>query len=257
MDRVAILGLATQAVDPPGPLLDRARVPVQIENESHGGLHLLRLEFEILLILDTPPAVSSSGKIACRDLVVGPAVDVSRDASLTAYADALGVRNPTSDRQWLNLANKVRWISVEFGPIDERDQRNSFQAIHPFELAGRSVREYDYSLDQDWVPVNVAADQLERSESTIRRRLAELEPNWGANLVSRTLGNHRRINLPLLRNLWTRMGKGSERGEISLLDDRRSRERTSGRNQLSPHLSPASYSCHSWFSDEDHRRPSM
>ena len=43
-----------------------------------GGL--LRLEFEVF-VLDTLPAVSSSGKIACRDLVVGPAVDVSRDAS--------------------------------------------------------------------------------------------------------------------------------------------------------------------------------
>jgi hypothetical protein len=173
-----------------------------IENEPDGGFRLLRLEFEMFFILDTEPAVSSSGKIACRDLVVGPAVDVSRDASLTAYVGALGVRNPASVSEWLNLANKPRWISIEFGSLSEIDQRNSFQTIHPFQLAGRSVREYDYELDKDWVPVKVAADQLEHSESTIRRRLNELEPDWGAKLVSRTQGNHRRINLPLLRNLW-------------------------------------------------------
>ena len=134
--------------------------------------------------------------------MVGPAVDVSRDASLTAYVGALGVRNPASVSEWLNLASRPRWINVEFGSLNEIDQRNSFQTIRSFQLADRSVREYDYELDKDWVSVRVAADQLECSESTIRRRLAELEPAWGANLVSRTPGNHRRINLPLLRNLW-------------------------------------------------------
>lgn len=173
-----------------------------IENDPRCGFHLLRLEFEVFLILDTEPVVASTGKIACRDLVVGPAVDVSRDACLVAYVDALHVRTPSSVAEWLNLTSQVRWIIVEFGRLSEIDQRNTFEAVRPFDLGSRSVREYDYELDKDWVPVQAAADQLECSESSIRRRLEELEPAWGPKLLVRTPGNHRRINLPLLRNLW-------------------------------------------------------
>ncbi|MCU0982299.1 MAG: hypothetical protein MUF25_24345, partial [Pirellulaceae bacterium] len=78
-----------------------------IENDPRCGFCLLRLEFEIFLVLDTEPVLASTGKIACRDLVVGPAVDVSRDASLVAYVDALRVRKPSNIAEWLNLTSQV------------------------------------------------------------------------------------------------------------------------------------------------------
>lgn len=173
-----------------------------IENSAASGLRLLRLEFEVFTADEPRRILSSTGNVACRDLVVGPAVDASRDSSLVAYADAVRVRNPDSAAEWLSLNDESRWVQIVFGPVSQTDLRNSFQDILPLDLAGWSVREYRYDLDKAWVTVARAARDLKCSESSIRRRVLEFEPIWGAQLILRTAGKHRRINLPLLRNLW-------------------------------------------------------
>ena len=96
----------------------------------------------------------------------------------------------------------VIWVTITFGKVGPFDLRNSFEAIFPLNVADWSVREYDYSLDKEWVTVSEAADDLGCSASKIRRALNELESEWGSQLVCRSDGNHRRIRLSLLRNLW-------------------------------------------------------
>lgn len=172
-----------------------------IENSDVSGVRLLRLEFEVFEQIPTKLLLSSTGKIACRDIVVGRAVDPSRDSSVAAYALALRVRKPSSLKEWLNLSGKPAWVNIVFG-AKGADLRNSFEAIFPFDAQDWQVLPYDYNLDKEWVTVLEAADDLGCSESTMRRRADEFEIDWGPELTKRTEGNHRRINLPLLRNLW-------------------------------------------------------
>ncbi len=172
-----------------------------IENSDVSGVRLLRLEFEVFEQIPTKLLLSSTGKIACRDIVVGRAVDPSRDSSVAAYALALRVGKATSLTEWLNLSNKRVWVNIVFG-AKGADLRNTFEAIFPFDAQDWQVLPYDYNLDKEWVTVIEAADDLGCSESTMRRRVDEFEVVWGPDLTKRTEGNHRRINLPLLRNLW-------------------------------------------------------
>jgi hypothetical protein len=181
----------------------RSVVERPIENSPLSGLRLLRLEFEVFAADESRRTLSSNGDVACRDLVVGPAVDASKDSSLIAYAGPLGVRNRSDPSDWLCLNGQQRWLGIKFGAVEEADLRNVFQTISSFDPDGWSVREYRYELDQDWVTVAQAARDLRTSESSIRRRVHELEPVWGARLLWRTAGGHRRIRLSLLRNLWT------------------------------------------------------
>ena len=172
-----------------------------IENSDVSRVRLLRLEFEVFEQIPTKLLLSSTGKIACRDIVVGRAVDPSRDSSVAAYALALRVGKATSLTEWLNLSNKRVWVNIVFG-AKGADLRNTFEAIFPFDAQDWQVLPYDYNLDKEWVTVIEAADDLGCSESTMRRRVDEFEVVWGPDLTKRTEGNHRRINLPLLRNLW-------------------------------------------------------
>jgi len=172
-----------------------------IENSDVSGFRLLRLEFEVFEQIETKSLLSSTGKIACRDIVVGPAVDPSRDSSVTAYAIALRVRKSSSVTEWLRIPGQHVWVTIVFG-AKGADLRNSFKAIFPFDARAWQVLPYDYNLDKEWVSVLEAADDLGCSESTIRRRVDEFKLVWGAELARRTEGNHRRVNLPLLRNLW-------------------------------------------------------
>lgn len=173
-----------------------------IENSRSSGFRLLRLEFEIFEILEHQRTFSSTGKIACRDLVVGPGVDATRDASLAAYASALRLGDASRVSRWLDLPGSPIWVTITFGKVGPFDLRNSFEAIFPLNVADWSVREYDYSLDKEWLTVSEAADDLGCSPSKIRRALNEWELEWGSQLVWRSTGRHRRIKLSMLRNLW-------------------------------------------------------
>ena len=58
-----------------------------------------------------------------------------------------------------------------------------------------------HQTDVRWATVRAAALELDRSESTVRRLIDTNEKEFEEALVRRTKGNHRRINLLLLRFL--------------------------------------------------------
>lgn len=164
-------------------------------------LDLVRLEFEVFQILDDIK-LASTGKIACRDIVVGRGVDMGADAGVAPFVLALHISNPCVISNWLDLHRRKKWVKIIFGRMERREHRNVFQRIFPLDNFQRyQIIEYDYDLDAEWVKVAEAADDLECSAATVRRRTDRLEPEFGAKLVRRTKGGHRRINLHLLRNL--------------------------------------------------------
>lgn len=173
-----------------------------IENDPNLSLQLIRLEFSVYWIIGDKE-LESQGEIACRDLVVGTCIDVKRDAGLIAYAQALRVTAPVNvAANWMNLAGHGRWIELTFGPAETEGGRNPFATIKPFDSDGCSVTEYRYDRNAKWVTIKAAADAVQTSESTVRRRVDALESQWGARLVHRTDGDHRRIFLPLFVNIW-------------------------------------------------------
>jgi hypothetical protein len=174
-----------------------------IENSRESQIALIRLEFEIFTLDTLNKTLKSTGAIACRDIVVGPSVPLTKDSSLIAYANALEIKKPEDSREWLQLQPRSHWLEITFGAVDPIDLRNAFRSLKNFTIQGYFIDEYQYELDRDWVRVAQAARALKISESTVRRRVEELQPEWGAQLVSLTTGKHRRINLPLLRNLWS------------------------------------------------------
>jgi hypothetical protein len=167
---------------------------------ENAHLKLLRLEFEVF-VESGPERLSATGKVACRDLAVGRGVDLTSDPGVMPFVIALRVRNPNRAADWLALNDADHWTVIEFGASNSLDHRNEIHSIHPFDPTGRQISEYDLDLHQEWVETQVVADDLDKSTSTIRRLVAQHEPEWGANLVRRTKGAHRRINLRLLRNL--------------------------------------------------------
>lgn len=167
---------------------------------ENAGLRLIRLEFEIFQFLQAD-RLSSTGKIACRDIVVGRGIDLSRDTAAMPYVAALRVEQSQSESCWLDLENHNLWVKILFGSVKDLDERNAFNRITPLDVNGFKILEYDYDLDSHWVTVSVAADDLGRSEATIRRLVDRAEEEFGQRVVRRTAGKHRRINLRLLRNL--------------------------------------------------------
>jgi len=175
--------------------------PRPIENDANLSLQLLRLEFTIYWMLDEQH-LESQGEIACRDIVVGDLVPTHRDAGLVAYAQALRVKAPINEvANWTALPSG-RWIELTFGPSETEGGRNPFATIRPFDVDGWEVKEYRYDRSAKWVTIKTAADAVGTSESTIRRRADALEPQFGAELIHRTNGGHRRINLPTFMNVW-------------------------------------------------------
>lgn len=176
--------------------------PRPIENSPTSKLSLLRLEFEVFTIFPSEKTVRSTGAIACRDLIIGPAVDVTRDSSVAMYAAALRLRDATKVTAWTADPREPVWVEIVFGETGKIDLRNEFQSVSPLSIAGWTIGEFAFDVADDWVMVSQAARTLKTSAATVRRRLRALEPEWGARLVIRTRGEHRRIHLPLLRNLW-------------------------------------------------------
>lgn len=178
-----------------------------LENNS---VLLLRLEFEVFSELlglagnsSGSKQLTSTGKIVCRDLVCGPSVDPTRDSGLMLFTNALRVPHPERPESWQRIQPRSRWVRIEFGGVDPADMRNHFASIRAFDPASYEVVEYNYDLDKQWVAPQEAANRLKMpiSASTIRRRVKEFEAEHGSNLVRSTIGGHRRIYLPLLRNL--------------------------------------------------------
>jgi hypothetical protein len=88
-----------------------------------------------------------------------------------------------------------------FGPKNSVDHRNSFAAVFPFDPEDCQIIDFPYDLSIDWITAGQASKALGFSVSKIHRLIAKHEPFHGSELVQLTDGKHRRINLPLLRNL--------------------------------------------------------
>ena len=120
-----------------------------------------------------------------------------------AYAQALHLTGPVNQPEsWTMLDRGDRWMEIKFGPQEKEGGRNSFSLIKHFDATGWAVNEYRYDRTASWVTIAHAADAVQVSESTARRRLETLEKKWGEKLVTRTDGGHRRIFLQLFVNLW-------------------------------------------------------
>lgn len=167
-----------------------------IENDPAMAITLVRLEFAIYWI--SGQRLESQGEIACRDLVVGKLIPRNQDVGLLAYAQALRMSGPPeSPSSWLDLQSTDRWIEITFGPRELEGLRNPFRTIRSFSSEHWEIKEYRYDRTAYWVSIAEAADAVQTSLSTARRRLHAFEQSWGSELVTRTDGRHRRVYLPL------------------------------------------------------------
>ena len=173
-----------------------------IENDVNLSLQLLRIEFMIYWMQDGK-RLESQGEIACRDIVVGELIPADRDAGLVAYAQALRIAAPINRHEtWLGLQPSSRWIEITFGPSETEGGRNPFIKIETFDPKGWTIKDYRYDRSARWVTIRAAADAAGVSESTVRRHVDALESQFGADLIHRTEGGHRRIYLPLFMRVW-------------------------------------------------------
>lgn len=177
--------------------------PRPIENGEMVSLSLVRLEFAIYWPNFETKVMESHGEYACRDLIVGGLIPTEQDLGLVNYAVALDVPAPiNASLNWSSLSSTEKIIELQFGPPEIEGGRNPFASIAAFDSTGWEIQEYRYDKTTQWTTIRVAADAVGASESTVRRRLDDLESEWGARLVVRTKGTHRRIHLPLFLNLW-------------------------------------------------------
>ena len=170
-----------------------------IENGPRSGLALLRLEFSIHSIQSTKAELLPSGALACREIIVGPCIDATRDSSLMAYANALGVGNdPQSAKRWIALEGKNRWIRITFGAPKSPDFRNTFTKIALLDVTNFTIARPTRPAAPDWAKVKQVAEALDVSVSTARRMADDLEKERGEAVVRRSPGGQREIYLPLL-----------------------------------------------------------
>lgn len=175
-----------------------AVVPRPIENRD---LELLRLEFE--LFHELAGELRSQGQIVSQDVVVGDPLRLANDRDVRRYFVALRGSGSIDDpRRWRATAERRPWVQITFGPRNDATHRNYFDQIAPYDASGRSVVESPDDLAAPRATVREAARQLRKSDSTVIRKLNELEATYGTWLVERTAGRHRRINLALLRQFF-------------------------------------------------------
>ena len=174
-----------------------------IENRLLSPLSLLRLEFAIYWQFPKERVLKSEGEFACRELIVGEAIQSESDSGLASYAAALGVTGlMDKPESWVELADAERFIELQFGPSESEGGRNPFAQIANFDKRGWTIEEYRYDRTAGWVTIGVAADAVGVSESTLRRRVDVLEEEWGPKLIVRTEGGHRRIYLRMFMSVW-------------------------------------------------------
>ena len=193
-------------VFPPGSVRPARLHAVRQRPLENLTVFLLRLEFEVFE--EVPVRIlRSTGKIACRDLVVGRGLDLTTDLRIRSWASALALPDQLANnlKFWLSLGRKNQhlcpWIKITFGRTDSLDYRTTFQHVESFDPAGYSLRNYDYDLDEQWVSVGVVAQRLDMSEASVRRRVSQHLAEFGEQLERRTAGNHRRVNWLLFSNL--------------------------------------------------------
>jgi hypothetical protein len=168
--------------------------------ENSASVKLLRLEFEVFLIITPGKEMHYRGK-ACRDLLVGLP---NPDDGLTRYARCLGIKDESDPHEWLAAPNQMRWVTIWFGDPLDMDNRQPFLRIERLRNPNDWKIGSSSSLcEEAWVSIGNAAECFSVSASTVRRKIGDLEPEFGERLVRYTGGSHRRINLHLLRHIWS------------------------------------------------------
>ena len=162
-------------------------------------LSLIRLEFKVFD--DSEFRLSSPGRKACRDIIVGAGANTKEDAGVRPFIEALAVRRPNTAQGWLALQDRQQkpWVEIVFGKLDPVDERNPFDKITHFDTTGFAIAEYN-DLDRDWVKVAAAARALHKADSTVRRTVDRHNKEFSRRLVRRECGK-RLINIRLLREL--------------------------------------------------------
>lgn len=178
-----------------------------LENDEDAQIWLLRLEFEIFQIDQSAQVLHALDWVASRDVVIGPGLRKANTTRVKEYARILKIKDVRDVAAWVQAGlGGVRsrtWSAIVFGPMDDTDFRNPFLSIQPFDVRGYQIRSRGNARPTDWASVSTVARELRTSHSTLRRRLLVLAELAPGKLVKSTRGGHRRINLPLLRNMWT------------------------------------------------------
>ena len=168
---------------------------------SNGNLHLIRLEFEIYEIYENRGMLISRGELASQDVIIGDFIDPAKDAGILQFSSVLGLRKPQDLNSWLSLCRNKIWLKLKFAEVDsESIGRNPFACFGRFAPGKYEIKKFAFDLTKKWVRVKHAAEIMNKSESTIRRRCNAWEAK-GYPVTRRTKGNHREINMPLLHNL--------------------------------------------------------
>lgn len=177
-----------------------------IENHlTSGKIHLIRLEFEIFRIMDEMMWLRGLGMLASRDLLIGTLIGSDKDSGLAHYCNLLGLKSYQRLADWKALEKQDKWIKVRFGFIEEETDRNTFELIEKFDPTERKqfkLKRLPFDVAKKWVKIAHAAEYLEVSTSTARRK-ADKWAKAGYEDVLRTRGElqHREINMPLLWDL--------------------------------------------------------
>jgi hypothetical protein len=165
-------------------------------------LHLLRLEFEIFRIYESSMHLVRLGKVASRDLVIGDTIDAARDSGLACYCEVLELKSYHRLADWKALEKQGKWVKIHFGSFDqEGTNRNQFEMIEHFDKKLYTVSSKRFELTEKWFKVSHAAELLDVSVQTVRRKADKWEKAGHPDVVRRTAGNQREINLPLLWDL--------------------------------------------------------
>lgn len=186
-----------------------------IENRRK-DVAVLRLEFELYTRDETARRLTAIGAVASRDVVITP--DAASDNGVRRYSDVLKVCDPTLPSRWYGLQrrNPAPWILVQFGKMDQRDFRQSFETVNGFDPEhGDTVYSiYNAKIsahrDADCVTSSVAAKFLSLdgdpnrhpSVKKVNQVVDQMEPIYGRDLMYRTPGGQRRINWKYLQQIW-------------------------------------------------------
>jgi len=183
----------------------RKVTPRPIENHpTRDKIHLIRLEFEIFRIIDEMMWLRGLGFLASRDIVIGTLFDLKKDSGLAQYCEVLGLSEYHRLSDWKALENQGKWIKVWFGSLEEETDRNKFERIESFDPNERekyTVKHVPFDVAKKWVKVAHAAEYLEVSVSTVRRKADKWARAGHDNVVRRGAGSQREINMPLLWDL--------------------------------------------------------
>ena len=177
-----------------------------IENRLHStSIHLIRLEFEIFKFMHERMRLQGLGKMASRDIIIGEFIDITKDAGLSRYCEVLGVRSHQSVEHWKALEKQGKWIKIQLGDLSQEETgRNPFKSIASFpssEFEKYTVKRPDFDVTLKWVRVSHAAEYLQVSDSTARRKADKWAKAGFPDVKRLTTGGQREINLPLLWDL--------------------------------------------------------